>query len=391
MKHYPYLLVGGGMAADAAAAGIREIDQSGEKQIISAENDPPYKRPPLSKSLWKNEPLEKIWLNTAGKQVDVLTGQRVVQIRPDEKAVLTDSGEEFHYEKLLLATGGKPRSLPFAGEDILYYRTVEDYRRLREMSEKKDRFTVIGSGFIGSEIAAALATAGKQVTVVDIGPGIGWNVFPLEMTEFLNAYYQQKGVKVITNVRVTNVEKEGDGYQVALNSGEVIETDGVAAGVGILPDTELAESLHLKVDNGIHVNEFLQTSHADIYAAGDVANFYNPLLGKRIRVEHANNANMMGKAAGRNMAGAGGTYEYLPFFYSDLFDLGYEAVGLLDARCEVLEDWQSKYEKGVIYYLEDMRVRGVLLWNIWDKTGLAREVIGLPAPVNTELLSGKIR
>jgi len=391
MKHYPYLLVGGGMAADAAAAGIREIDQSGEILIISAENDPPYKRPPLSKSLWKNEPLEKIWLNTAGKQVDVLTGQRVVQIRPDEKAVLTDSGEEFHYEKLLLATGGKPRSLPFAGEDILYYRTVEDYRRLREMSEKKDRFTVIGSGFIGSEIAAALATAGKQVTVVDIGPGIGWNVFPLEMTEFLNAYYQQKGVKVITNVRVTNVEKEGDGYQVALNSGEVIETDGVAAGVGILPDTELAESLHLKVDNGIHVNEFLQTSHADIYAAGDVANFYNPLLGKRIRVEHANNANMMGKAAGRNMAGAGGTYEYLPFFYSDLFDLGYEAVGLLDARCEVLEDWQSKYEKGVIYYLEDMRVRGVLLWNIWDKTGLAREVIGLPAPVNTELLSGKIR
>jgi NADPH-dependent 2,4-dienoyl-CoA reductase/sulfur reductase-like enzyme len=189
---------------------------------------------------------------------------------------------------------------------------------------------------------------------------------------------------------VTNVERTGEHYKLSINSGDPYEFDGVVAGVGIMPDTELAEALQLKVDNGVHVNEFLQTSDPDIYAAGDVANFYNPLLGRRIRVEHADNATTMGKTAGRNMAGAEERYDYLPFFYSDLFDLGYEAVGLLDARCEVVEDWQKKFEKGVLYYLEDNRVRGVLLWNVWDKVDQARGVIGMPAPVNKDILIGKI-
>ena len=390
MKNYRYVIIGGGMSADAAVEGIREKDAEGSILVISSEPDPPYKRPPLSKALWKKTPLEKIWLDTAGKKADVLLNQRVVNVDKDEKKVTTASGDVYHYDKLLLATGGKRRTLPFGEDAILYYRTVEDFKKLHEMSDSRKRFAVIGSGFIGSEIAAALAMNGKEVVLFDIGPGIGWNVFPDDMTEYLNRYYQDKGVEIVTNVKVTNVEKAGDKYKLSLNSGQSYEIDGVVAGVGIMPDTDLAEALQLKVDNGIHVNEFLQTTDPDIYAAGDVANFYNSLLGRRIRVEHADNATSMGKAAGRNMAGAGEKYDYLPFFYSDLFDLGYEAVGLLDARCELVEDWQTKFEKGVLYYLEDNRVRGVLLWNVWDKVDQAREVIGMPAPVNKEMLIGKI-
>ena len=298
MKHYPYLIVGGGMTADYAVAGIRELDSEKEIMVISEENDPPYDRPPLSKSLWKNTPLEKIWRNTADKNADILLGQRVMQIRPEEKIVVTNSGREFNYGKLLLATGAKKRKLPFGGEDILYFRTVEDYKRLREISERKARFAVIGTGFIGSEIAAALAMNGKEITVIDFVPGIGANIFPPAMTQFLNNYFLEKGVNVIPNVKVSNVNRISENIQISLDNGKTLEVDCVVAGVGVLPDTELADAMHLSVENGIRVNEFLQTSTPDIYAAGDVANFYNPLLAKRLRVEHADNAKTMGKQAG---------------------------------------------------------------------------------------------
>lgn len=391
MKNYKYIIVGGGMAADAAVVGIRELDNKGSILLISAEKAPPYKRPPLSKTLWKGKSLDSIWLHTDEKKAELLLNCKATGIQTEEKIVATDNGETFQYEYLLLVTGGKIRKLPFGGEDILYYRTVQDYQKLVQMARDRKRFAVIGTGFVGSEIAAALAMNGKEVVVFDIGPGIGWNIFPDEMTAFLNHYYQEKGIEVVANVKVTDVVRDGNKYQVKLSSGRVVETEGVVAGIGIIPETALAESIELKVDNGIRVNEYLQTTDKNIYAAGDVANFYNPLLAKRIRVEHSDNAKAMGKAAGRNMAGAGEAYDYLPLFYSDLFDLGYEAIGLLDPRCEVVADWQTKFEKGVLYYLEDNRVRGVLLWNVWDKVDHAREVLALQAPVKKENLIGRIQ
>jgi NADPH-dependent 2,4-dienoyl-CoA reductase/sulfur reductase-like enzyme len=144
------------------------------------------------------------------------------------------------------------------------------------------------------------------------------------------------------------------------------------------------------VDNGIIVNEQLLTSHSDIYAAGDVAEFFNPALGKLMRVEHEDNANTMGRQAGRNMAGANELYQHLPFFYSDLFELGYEAVGELDAHHTIFADWTTPFEKGVIYYLADQRLRGVLLWNVWGKVAEARKLIAEPGPINPESLKGRI-
>lgn len=390
METYKYIIVGGGMSADAAVKGIRELDSDGSILLISAENDPPYNRPPLSKALWKGTPLDKIWLSTDAQDADLLLGHKVTSIQKDEKIVETAEGEVFRYEKLLLATGGRVRQLPFGDDNILYYRTLDDFKELQKLAGEHKRFAVIGSGFIGSEIAAALAMNGNEVVIFDIGPGIGWNIFPEEMTVFLNEYYKEKGVEVIANVKVADVRKKNDTFIVETSSGQTYEVEGVVAGIGIIPETQLAESIELKVDNGIHVNEFLQTTDENIYAAGDVANFYNTLLSRRIRMEHSDNSKAMGKAAGRNMAGANEPYTYLPLFYSDLFDLGYEAIGLLDARCELIADWQSEFEKGVLYYLEDNRVRGVLLWNVWDKIDQAREVISMPAPVKKDQLIGRI-
>jgi len=175
------------------------------------------------------------------------------------------------------------------------------------------------------------------------------------------------------------------------NADRTIVVDGVVAGVGIEPNVELAQIAGLEVDNGIVVDEFLRTGHPDIHAAGDVAAFHNPLLEKRIRVEHEDNANSMGRQAGRNMAGKSEPYHHLPSFYSDLFELGYEAVGELDSRMETFADWKRPNEEGVIYYLQHGRVRGVLLWNVWQQVDAARKLIAEPGPFTPEDLQGRLR
>lgn len=390
MKKYKYVIIGGGMAGDSAIAGIRELDEQGSILLISAEPNPPYNRPPLSKGLWKGKPLESIWRNSEFGNVEILLNKKVKSIDPEQKFILDNKGNRFGFEKLLLATGGVNRRLPVSEKEIIYYRTVDDFKKLKKLTESKRRFGVIGMGFIGSEISAALAMNGMDVTVFDIGMGIGWNIFPSGLTDYLNEYFQKKNVNVIPNVKVKEIEMKGEILKITTDSGIAIDVDAVVAGIGILPKFKLAEAINLEVENGIKVNEYLQTSRSDIYSAGDVASFFNPLLGKRIRVEHSDNAKAMGKQAGRNMAGANERYYYLPFFYSDLFDLGYEAVGLMDSRFEIVEDWEEKYKKGVLYYLKEDRVSGVILWNVWEKLDEARKIIGLPAPVKGSDLIGKI-
>jgi 3-phenylpropionate/trans-cinnamate dioxygenase ferredoxin reductase subunit len=196
---------------------------------------------------------------------------------------------------------------------------------------------VIGGSFIGSEIAAALTMVGKKVTMIFPENGISENIFPSELSHFLIDYYRDKGVELITGESAASVQKEGDRIVVHSGSGRVIEADGVVAGIGIHPNVELAKEAGIKTNRGIIVNEELEASVPDIYAAGDVASFYHTTLEKRTRVEHEDNAVQMGKVAGRNMAGAKETYDHTPMFYSDLFDLGYEAVGEMSSKMKTVQ------------------------------------------------------
>lgn len=390
MTNYPYLIIGGGMTAAAAVDGIREVDSTGGIGLISAELDAPYDRPPLSKALWKGKPMDIIWRNIANKGVKIHPGCVVKEIFPKQKRVVDDKGDVFTYQKLLLATGGKPRHLPFGGDRIIYFRTLPDYRHLRALTKTGRRFAVIGGGFIGSEIAAALAMNGKEVAMIFPGKDIGDRVFPGPLAQFVSSVYKQKGVEVLAGEEIVGLETRGHQSVLKTRTNREIVVDGVVAGIGIEPNVELAQTIGLEVENGIIVDEFLNTSHPDIYAAGDVAAFYNPALAKRIRVEHEDNANSMGRLAGRNMAGKSEPYHHLPFFYSDLFDLGYEAVGELDSRLETFADWKRPNEEGVIYYLQNDRVRGVLLWNVWEQVEAARQLIAEPGPLTANDLKERL-
>ncbi len=365
-NHYHYLIIGGGLAADAAVRGIRELDTSHTVGIISSEGDPPYSRPNLSKGLWGGKPLEKIWRNTQLLDVDLLLNRTIVTLNRESQTVVDEQGELYSYDKLLLATGGVARHLPFSGDRVIYYRTLQDYRRLRELSEIGKNFLVIGGGFIGSEIAAALASNGKSVVMIFPEGGIGEHVYPQELSHFITDYYRERGVKVIPNESVVTMEEVSEGLRATTNTGKPYIVDGVVAGVGLIPNTILAEKASLNVDNGIIVDQYLTTTDPNIYAAGDVANYPSKVFGKNRRVEHEDNALSMGKIAGRNMTGAKEPYNHTPYFYSDLFDLGYEAVGELNSSYETEAHWEEPYKKGVIYYLKDKLVKGVLLWNVWD-------------------------
>ncbi len=393
MPHYPYLIIGSGMAGHAAMQGIREIDSVNPIGVIGQEAHKPYKRPPLSKDLWKGKALETIWYKADFPLVEFHLGRTAQRLDPQRQQVVDDQGDVYTYGKLLLATGGTPRQLGRGPADpnITYFRTLDDYQRLRAQAEAGQRFAVIGGGFIGSELAAALALNGKQVIMALLEDGIAGRILPADAALYLNDYYRQHQVTVLPHSEVVSLERQGKVIvlrtkDIASGATRLDEVDAVVAGLGVTPNTDLAREAGLTVEDGVVVDQFLRTSQPDIYAAGDIALAYNSALGRRVRVEHENNARVMGKAAGkamaRHLAGAEAEpYDYLPFFYSDLFDIGYEAVGQVDARLQTVSYWEKPHEKGVIFYLKDERVRGALMWNVWKFVDTARALIAEPGPL----------
>jgi NADPH-dependent 2,4-dienoyl-CoA reductase/sulfur reductase-like enzyme len=215
-------------------------------------------------------------------------------------------------------------------------------------------------------------------------------VFPEALARSIQEQYEQRGIRILSEDAPVSFASRGGWLAVETRRGVHLACDSIVVGAGIEPEIELARSAGLAIENGIKLNELLQSSDPDIFAAGDNANFPYLALGKRMRVEHWDNAIAQGKAAGRNMAGAGEPYEYMPYFFSDLFDFGYEAVGDVSSSLETYADWQDENETGVIYYLEDGRVRGVMLCNVWGKLDEARALILTGAHVSERDLHGAV-
>src|SRR5262245_48094501 len=238
MPSYKYLIVGGGMTADSAAGGIREVDPTGSIAIIGTEPDKPYDRPPLTKALWKGKPLESVWRHNESKNVQFHSGRTVKAIDVQRNTAVDDQKNTYTFEKLLLATGGRPRRLPFADEQILYYRTLADYRRLRALAVQNKRFAVIGGGFIGSEIAASLAMNQKEVVMLFPGSGIGNRVFPNDLSQFLNDYFRKKGIELLAGESVKGSVKRGDQFVLQTSSGREATVSAIVAGIGIEPNVE---------------------------------------------------------------------------------------------------------------------------------------------------------
>ena len=394
---YDYLIAGGGRAAASAVEGIREIDSSGSILMVGAEAHPPYDRPPLSKQLWSGKKtIGEIFVHDSGyyerENVTLALSERVTEVRPAEKTVVTDKGRSESYGKLLLATGGAPRHLRVPGgglEGVVYYRTLEHYEALSRDSKGKSTL-VVGGGFIGSEIAAALSGHEAHVTMVFPDRYLGDRVFPVSLARSIQSQYEERGIRILSGDLLTSISPTRRGLVAHTQRGERIECDTTVVGAGIEPEVELAAGAGASVKNGIEVDERLESTVRGIYAAGDNACFPYHALGRQMRIEHWDNAISQGRAAGRNMAGAGEPFTYMPYFFSDLFEFGYEAVGVVDSALTTFTDWQEENETGVVYYLEGGRVRGMMLCNIWGKLDEARTLIRSGIRVGERDLRGAV-
>lgn len=403
------------MVADAAARGIRELDPDATIAIISDDIDAPYTRPALSKKLWTDPDFtgDDVPLDTAADTgATVLLRTRATAIDPaahtvdiqstvdTESTVNAESADgTLAYGTLLIATGGRPVPLPIEGaaqsDRVLTFRTAEDYRHLRALADHVDRIAVVGGGYIGSELAAALVQNGVDTVLIHSTDTLGGDIFPPGLAEHFADMFSSAGVELVGGRELVGGIAGDAGVRLDLEGGETITADAVVSGLGIDVRTDLAEAAKLTVDDGIVVDARLRTSSDDVFAAGDVADYPDRILGRR-RVEHVDNAEQMGRQAGRNLAGADEDYTHTPYYYSAVFGTRYEAVGTLDASLDTVEDWTTEYEKGVVYYLDDDRVVGVLLWNIsdstesTDKTDAARAVLAEDGPVDHTALKGRI-
>lgn len=375
-ESYPYVIVGAGVAAASAVTGIREVDPSGAVAILGAEPDPPVYRPDLSKTLWldADSTLEGSALDVSGEGVELHTSTTVAAIDPAAHHLELADGTRIGFGRLLLATGSSPRTAGLApGPRVILYRTSADYRTLRAVAKAGAHVAVVGGGYIGGEIASALLQNDVEVTMVLPHGTVQPGMFPPDLSHEITQKLAARGARMLTG-RLAGGQASEDAVALTLEDGQEITADAVVIGIGVTPNTELADGAGLEVADGIVVDELLRTSAEDVFAAGDVASYPDALLGRR-RVEHVDNAESMGKAAGRTMAGKETPYEHTPFFWSDLLDDGYEAIGELTADRVLREDASADGSARVVLYGADGHVRGALLWNTWDSVETARDLI----------------
>jgi 3-phenylpropionate/trans-cinnamate dioxygenase ferredoxin reductase subunit len=375
MEHVPYIIIGGGLAGNAAAEAIRRRDKTGRIMVICAEPHLPYDRVPLSKDylLGKME-REQVFLKNPRfyerNTIELLLHNPATALEVAERRLTLADGRQLGFDKLLLATGGRPRRLPIPGAEldgIYYLRNLEDTEAIRRGLQGARRAVVIGGGFIGCELAAAFAQLGVPTTVVELTPALLSLVVDAETSAFITAYLQQQGITVHPGTAASQfVGTEGRVSAITTSTGEDIAADLVAVGVGIALNTELASSAGLTVDNGVVVNEYLEAADG-IFAAGDIARYYSPPLGRHLRVEHYDVALQHGRIAGANMASAPDAYRAyteLPYFFSFMGTLQINVMGDMSRRQQCVRRGALGLEPGFVqFYFADGLLQAALSIN----------------------------
>ncbi|MFX0101188.1 MAG: NAD(P)/FAD-dependent oxidoreductase [Candidatus Hodarchaeota archaeon] len=389
-SHYKYLLIGGGTASKSAIKGIRTKDKTGRIGVLCEENSIPYDRSLLSKELWGRVNLDDTWRDAMEKNVDFHLASKAIILDIEKREVIDQKGDVYFFEKLLLATGSSPREFRDESGKVIFFRNLDDYHSLRRLVGKYDNIAISGGSLLAAELAISISLADNKVTMIFPDRYLLENLFPLKLSRYLKELYEERGIKIINNEKVTWVDSLEEQLLVHTENVDFHAFDVVVACTGTTPRTELAEMAHLEINDGIKVNEFLQTSNPDVYAAGDVANFHNPFLKARLRHEHKDNAIQMGLTAGMNMVGENIIYEHIPVYNSKLFNHSFDAVGDVTTRWSYVSDWKEEFKKGVFYYLSMGQVRGVLLWGMPDKVDAARGLIKQEGPFNSMNLVGKI-
>jgi NADPH-dependent 2,4-dienoyl-CoA reductase/sulfur reductase-like enzyme len=393
-----YVIVGASLAGAKAAETLREQGFDGTVVLIGTEDQLPYERPPLSKGyLLGKDARDKVFVHEAGwypeHQVDLRLAATVRSIDRSGRRVELAGGEQVPYDRLLITTGASPRRLSIPGADlggVLYLRTVQDSERLQAALRGGGRVVIAGAGWIGLETAAAAREYGCEVTVVEpesapllrsVGPELG---------EVFAKLHRSHGVTFRFGEGISELTGSGGAVTAAVTSaGEELPADVVIIAIGVTPNTEIAADAGLEIDNGILVDEALRTSDPDIFAAGDVANAFNPLLGRRIRVEHWANALNGGPAAARSMMGQQVSYDRVPYFFSDQYDLGMETAGLPEPGTydDVVYRGDEDSLEFVAFWLSDRVVVAGMNVNVWDVNDDIQALIRSGTEVDPERLA----
>jgi 3-phenylpropionate/trans-cinnamate dioxygenase ferredoxin reductase subunit len=376
------VIVGASLAGGRAAEALRDEGFEGGVVLVGAEAELPYERPPLSKGYLQGKAeRDAAYLHPADyyddHDIELRTAIRATAVDPQDSVVILENGERLAYDRLLLATGSEPRALNVRGATlpgVHVLRTLADADRLRDALDTAHAVVVIGSGWIGSEVAASARTLGKDVTV------IGREAAPLErvLGPEVGAIYRQlhidHGVQLVANTEVESIRGDDTVEAVRTTDGRTVDADLVVVGVGATPRLELARGAALTIDGGVVTDSELRTSVVSIYAAGDIAAAWHPFFHARLRVEHWANAAHQGRLAARNMLGAGDSYDRIPYFFSDQFDLGMEYSGYAPEWDQVVIRGDTAKREFVAFWLQDGRVVAGMNANVWD---LAEPIQGL--------------
>ncbi|HEX5955504.1 MAG TPA: FAD-dependent oxidoreductase [Solirubrobacterales bacterium] len=389
-----FVIVGGGLAGAKAAETLREEGFDGRLVLIGDEAERPYERPPLSKEYLRGETAERPYVHGedfyAERGIELWTSARVTGVDAGRGELRLEDDRRLGYDRLLLATGAEPRRLDVPGAElagILYLRTVADSERIAERFERGRRVVVVGSGWIGAEIAASARMKGCEVTMIEMATLPLERVLGPEVGQIYLDVHRDHGIEFLPETTVERFEGEGSLERVLTRDGALIETDVAIVGVGVTPRVQLAEAAGLRVENGILVDERLESSVPGVFAAGDVANAHHPFYERRLRVEHWANALNQGPAAARAMLGEPVSYDEIPYFFSDQYETGMEYAGFAPEWDEVVFRGDVAGREFIAFWLAEGRVVAGLNMNVWDVNEEIRELIRSRQPVDAKRLA----
>jgi 3-phenylpropionate/trans-cinnamate dioxygenase ferredoxin reductase component len=392
-KSERFVIVGAGLAGAKAAETLRDEGFSGRLILIGDEAERPYERPPLSKDYLRGETEDVPYVHAENfyrdHEIELWRSTRVTGIEAGLQELLLEGDRRLGYDRLLLTTGAVPRRLDVPGADldgIRYLRTLADSRRIGNELDSAQRLAVIGSGWIGAEIAASARQKGCEVTMIERSSLPLERVLGPEVGQIYLEIHRDHGVEFLPETTVERFDGEGAVERVLTRDGASIDADLVVVGIGVAPRTGLVESAGLHVDNGVMVDERLESSLPGVFAAGDVANAHHPFYGRHVRVEHWANALKEGPLAARAMLGHDVAYEEIPYFFSDQYDVGMEYAGFATSWDDVVFRGDVKGREFVAFWLEGGRVVAGMNVNVWDVNEAIAALIRSREPVDAKRL-----
>ena len=394
------LILGGGQAAVYAASEFRKHDKDSIVTIFSEENYLPYERPPLSKDFLINKKQEEDLLffskNFFEEQDINYINKKISKVDLKRKLVFTSDNVNNSYDKLLITTGSINRQLSINNEidnKIFYLRSLVDAKKIKDEISKVNKITIIGGGFIGLEIASSLSQQNKSVSLIEISNQLMGRIIPFQIANLAKEEHEKHGNKLYIDSKIKNIQNIKGSYKIVLENNITIETEMIIAGIGSLPTIDLFKDSDLEIENGILTDEYCQTSIDDVYAAGDVSNFYHPLFQKNIRLESYQHAQNHGINAGKNIAGIKTKYRSVPWMWSDQFNLNLQLTGLCDDYDEIIERGDNLVNGIIYFFIKNEKIYGACGMGLMGKVGrdirIASKLIEKNITVDKKILSNQ--